>query len=407
MSKRIIVIYHFFYPDDVVSSRHISDFAEGLAKRGWEVTALTSNRFCRDPKAQVEKTEEIWHGVRIHRASRPAFKQSGNLGRLLNAFWLMARWLNFIARQPAYDAVVLGTDPQFSYFMLPLIRLMKPRSKLLCWGFDLYPEAIIANEMGLLSKLAYAVRPLTRFCYHRLDGMVDIGPCMRLLLDSYGHRAAQNTLVPWALIEPDAPIDPDPDTRRELFGDAQLALLYSGTIGKAHKFECFIALARELRRRSASVSLCFAGRGNHYDELRSMITEEDSNIHFAGFADESQLAKRLSSGDIHMISLRPGWEGVVVPSKFFGSLAAGKPLLYEGSPNSDIKIWIDQYQVGYAIDKDNTYQIADELCLLVDNPALLLEKQLNALKCYQENFSKEKVIDGWDDFLQKIIFKEK
>jgi len=403
MSKRVLVIYHFFYPDDVVSSRHLSDLAEGLAKRGWEVTALTSNRFCRDPKARVEKTEEMWHGVRIHRTSRPAFNQSGNLGRLLNALWLMVCWLTFIARQPAYDVVVLGSDPQFGYLMLPMIRLMKPRSKLLYWGFDLYPEAIIANEMGIISKLACAIRPLARFCYLKLDGMVDIGPCMRRLLDSYGHRAAHNTLVPWALIEPDAPLDPDPDTRRELFGDSRLALLYSGTIGKAHEFECFIALARELRRRGACVSLCFAGRGNRYDELRSMITEEDSNIRFASFADESQLAKRLSSGDIHMISLRPGWEGVVVPSKFFGSLAAGKPLLYEGSPNSDIKIWIDQYQLGYAIDKDNIYQIADKLCLLVDNPALLLEKQLNALKCYQENFSQKKVIDGWDDFLKQIL----
>ena len=188
----------------------MSDFAEGLAKRGWEVTALTSNRFCRDPKARVESREEVWRGVRIHRAYRPAFKQSSNLGRLLNAFWLMASWLAFIVRQPAYDAVVLGTDPQFGYFILPFIRLMKPRSKLVYWGFDLYPEAIIADEMGLASKLACAVRPVTRFCYRRLDGMVDIGPCMRRLLDGYGHRAARATLVPWALSESDVPVKPDP-----------------------------------------------------------------------------------------------------------------------------------------------------------------------------------------------------
>ncbi|MCX7424601.1 MAG: glycosyltransferase family 4 protein [Planctomycetia bacterium] len=381
----------------------MSDFAEGLAKRGWEVTALTSNRFCRDPKARVERREEVWRGVRIHRAYRPAFKQSSNLGRLLNAFWLMVSWLAFVIRQPAYDAVVLGTDPQFGYFMLPFIRLMKPRSKLVYWGFDLYPEAITADEMGLASKLAYAVRPVTRLCYRRLDGMVDIGPCMRRLLDSYGHRAVRATLVPWALSESDAPVKPDPQARRELFGDARLTVLYSGTIGKAHEFECFIGLARELRRRGAGISFCFAGRGNRYDELRAMVSEEDRNVSFAGFADESQLAKRLSAGDIHMISLRSGWEGVVVPSKFFGSLAAGRPLLYAGAPNSAIKTWIDQYRVGYVVNNSSICQIADELCDLADKPTLLQEMQLNAVKCYQENFSRDKVIDGWDEFLQRIL----
>lgn len=403
MSKRVLIIYHFFYPDDVVSSRHMSGFAEGLARRGWEVTVLTSNRLCRNPKACLEKKDETWQGIRIHRGFRPAFRQSSNLGRLLNAFWLVVCWLAFIARQPAYDVVVLGTDPQFGYVMLPFIRLLKPRSKLVYWGFDLYPEAIIADGMGIVSKLARAVRPVTRFCYRRLDGVVDIGPCMRRLLDGYQHGAARATLVPWALSEPDAPIKPDPEARRELFGEARLTLLYSGTIGKAHEFECFIGLARELRRRGASIAFCFAGRGNRYDELRAMVGEEDKNISFAGFADESQLAKRLSAGDIHMISLRSGWEGVVVPSKFFGSLAAGRPLLYTGTPDSAIKTWIDQYQVGYVVDEDGICETADKLCDLADKPALLQDMQLNAFRCYQENFSQDKVIDGWDGFLREIL----
>lgn len=403
MGERTLVIYHFFHPDDVVSARILSNLAEGLAMRRWAVTALTSDRIHGDPKARVEKREEMWRGVRIHRASRPAFKQSSNLGRLLNAFWLMARWLMFIARQPAYDAVVLGSDPQFGYIMLPFIRLMKPRTKLLYWAFDLYPEAIIAKKIGFFSKLACGLRPLTRVCYRRLGGMVDIGSCMRRLLDGYGHRAGRATLVPWALTELDAPLEPDAETRRGLFGDALLTLLYSGTIGQAHEFECFITLARELRRRGASVALCFAGRGNRYDELRAMVTDKDSNISFAGFADEGQLAKRLSSGDIHMLSLRPGWEGIVVPSKFFGSLAAGKPLLYEGSSTPAIQTWIDQYRVGFVINNGNVHQIAAELSRLADNPALLLEMQRNAFKCYQENFSKEEVIDGWDDFLKDTL----
>ncbi len=395
----VLIIYHFFHPDDVVSARQMSELAAGLAARGWDVTTLTSNRVIRDPSYKIAEAEEQWRGVRICRVARPAFRQAGNAGRLLNSFWLQAKWLRFILRRPAWDAVILGTDPQFGYLMLPFIKLFKHRSKLFCWAFDIYPEAIIAGRMGVFSALARALRPMAGFCYRFLDGMADIGPCMRRLLDAYGHHAARATIVPWALAEPAAPLMPDPAARHELFGDARLAILYSGTIGWAHEFRGFIELARELRRRSAPVHFCFAGRGNRYGELRAMISSDDSNISFAGFADENQLSRRLGAGDIHMISLREGWAGVVLPSKFFGSLAAGRPLLYTGTADSAIKMWIDQHQVGYVVDSGNVDQVADELCRLAGNPDLLAAKQQAAFDCYKNNFSKTMMLNAWDKFL--------
>lgn len=402
MARRVLVVYHFFYPDDVVSARHLTELAEGLARRGWEVTALGSNRFCRDPETRIPITDETVRGVRYHRAHRPAFKQSSNLGRLLNAAWLMVSWLGYIARQPKFDVIVLGTDPQFSYFMLPFLRLLRKRSKLVSWGFDLYPEAIIASDMGIFSRLGRMIRPFTGFCYKRLDAMVDIGPCMRQLLDGYGHHAERETLVPWALAEPERPLEPDTDTRRELFGDTQLALLYSGTIGKAHEFKRFVKLARILRERGASVALCFAGRGNQYEALRAMVTDEDTNISFAGFADEDQLVKRLGSGDIHLISLRRQWEGVVVPSKFFGSLAAGKPVLYDGGPDSAISLWSKRYGLGFTLNNDNLDETADTLCAIAADRGQLAEKQEKAFRCYHEHFSREAVLNGWDTLLQRL-----
>lgn len=402
MKGSILIVYHFFHPDDVVSARQKSGLAESLAKKNWHVSVLTSNRIYSRPEETVPKDED-WQGIHIHRAFRPKLAQSSNIGRLINSFWLQIAWLLYIWKQPAFDAIILGTDPQFSYFMLPFIRLLKRRSKLILWSFDVYPEAVVADSGGLVSFFANLVRPLTRFCYRRLDGMVDIGPCMRTLLDKYGHEAGRITLVPWALTEPEAPLQPDPKTRHDLFGDAELALLYSGTIGKAHEFECFVELARELRRRNASVAFCFAGRGNRYAQLREMVTEEDTNISFAGFADEAELAKRLSSGDIHMLSLRPGWEGIVVPSKFFGSLAAGKPLLYAGSPESSIRIWTERHDLGFVVEPQNIPQIADTLCHLAKHPDLLRDKQERSWKCYHEEFSRERVIEGWDQFLDKVL----
>ncbi len=399
----VLIVYHFFHPDDVVSARQFSYLARGLAERGWDISVLTSNRVFRNPKGRISEKKETWHGVKIHRVSRPAFRQSSNIGRLCNSAWLMAKWLFFIARQPAYDAIILGTDPQFGYFILPWIHLLKRRTRLLHWVFDMYPECIIADSPGFLGKLASITKGMAGFCYKFVDGMVDIGPCMRRRLNTYGHKAEQTTITPWALVEPTSPLKSDMDTRKELCGDARLALLYSGTIGNAHEFKLFITLARELRQRKASIHFCFAGRGNRYAALRESVQEQDTNISFAGFANEEQLAKRLGAGDIHLISLREGWDGVVLPSKFFGSLAAGKPLLYTGTKASAIPGWIEEYKVGFVINEQNVLQTADALCELAETPAALEQMQARAYACYQQHFSFKANTNAWDKFLRQIF----
>jgi len=403
-ANRLLLIYHFFFPDDVVSARVFSSLAEGLVDRGWKVSVLTSNRIYKDQRACIRKRKELWHGIMIHRVFRPAFNQASNFGRAFNSIFLIIRWVFFILSNKPYDAIVLGTDPAFGYLMFPLLKFFRPNTRLIYWSFDMYPEAIMADNGGGLSRMSMLFRPLTRICYSVLDGIADIGPCMRRLLDGYRHRAVRSTLVPWALIEPEEPLKPDFEVRNRLFGNAKLTILYSGTIGKAHEFDCFINLARELRRRGASISFCFAGRGNRYHELREMVKDEDTNIFLADFIDEKGLQLRLGAGDIHMISLRRGWEGVVVPSKFFGSLAVGRPLLYQGSEESSIKMWIEKFGVGYCVNNDNIEQIADELCKLSHDPFLLSKLQWKAKHCYNEHFSRKKVLDEWNLFLKSILF---
>jgi colanic acid biosynthesis glycosyl transferase WcaI len=78
-----IILYHFFYPDDVVSARHFSDFAEELANRDWEVTVLTSNRYCRSRERKIAVKEEVWKGIRVIRISRPGWQQANDILRII------------------------------------------------------------------------------------------------------------------------------------------------------------------------------------------------------------------------------------------------------------------------------------------------------------------------------------
>jgi hypothetical protein len=403
---RLLLAYHFFHPDDVVSARIFSDLAVEQQRRGWEVTVVTSNRSCFD-RARAFPAFEDWSGVQIHRVFRPPWTQSRPLQRLANSGWMTAAWLAKVAqlaRAAPFDAVIVGSDPAFSPTLGRGLRRLLPRAALVHWCFDLYPEAIAAEGANpAVAALVPVARGLMRWGYGAYDALVDIGPRMQERLRGYGTGVAQQTLVPWALAEPARAPIADPRVRAELYPRAKLGLLYSGTMGRAHDHRAFLALARTCRARSGDdVGFCFSSRGNRQNELAAAVTPEDTNVHLVPFADEAALQARLGAADLHLVSLQPEWAGVVVPSKFFGSLAVGRPLLYAGPAESEIARWIGQFDVGLTLG-DDVGPVADRLHALVRQPDDLARWQANAFTVYQREFSKRVVNDRWDETLRALV----
>ncbi len=400
----ITILYHFFHPDDVVGARQFSDFAVELARRGWDVTVLTSNRLWGRPKAKIAVAREDWHGVRIIRVPRFGWNQANDILRIGNALWIMMGWLLRLLKLPRTDVIVVGSDPQFSQLLFPAIKKLVRPKVLAYWCFDLFPEAILADGVkGPVRWGAKFMRQLISKTYQPVDLMVDLGPCMRKRLNVHNHRASRETLTPWALVEAKAPEQPDPTVRNEMFGEATLTLLYSGNMGKAHDFMPFLHLARSLRRIDPKIAFCFACRGNRMDELKTAITAQDTNVRLVPFADESELSKRLNAADIHLLSLRPEWEGVVVPSKFFGSLAVGKPVIYAGPDFSSIAGWVREFDVGMVLTEDNFKSVIQQLLTIAKNPAMLTSWQKNAITTYQNHFSKKIVMDAWNSALHGVL----
>jgi colanic acid biosynthesis glycosyl transferase WcaI len=400
---RLTALYHYFHPDDVVSARHYADLCLGLTALGWEVEVLPCNRGCRDERKTYSLNEK-WRGVNIRRVWRPPIAQASTVGRILNACWMIASWC-CIAFRPSNrlpDVLLIGTDPIMSILVAAVVKLLRPRVRIVHWVFDLYPEALVADallpEKSLLVRLLH---PLLRRAYRSCDLIADLGPCMGERLVAYGALGRQSTLVPWAVVEPEAVLAPDPRVRAKLFGEARLAVLYAGNFGRAHGYEEFLELARAVR--GSGIHFCFAVRGNRVQELKSAVGPEDTNVSFADFAAESELSARLAAADVHLASLRPGWTGVVVPSKFFGSLAAGRPVVFAGEPQSAIARWIRQYNVGWVLDGTSVLQVKEALERQAAIPRELHELQKRCYDTYQERFSRQTMVDAWDFALRKTI----
>jgi glycosyltransferase involved in cell wall biosynthesis len=297
---------------------------------------------------------------------------------------------------------VIGTDPILSILVAPFWRLFRPKTKIVLWCFDLYPEAAYAE--GVLrpdSRAAALLRSLLIRAYAACDLIVDIGACARSLLATYRAPARRATLVPWALCEPAALPAPAPAERLVLFGNARLALLYSGNFGRAHSLEDLLDLAR--RMRGSGAHFTFSIRGNRAHSVRAAITAADVNVSVVEFAAPAELESRLAAADIHVVTLREEWTGAVVPSKFFAALAAGRPVLFCGSPRSSIAAWIEDLGLGWVLAPGDAPQIAEALIRLMETPAELTRLQEHCFRAYHERFARRITLDRWDDELRRLL----
>ncbi|MBZ5552577.1 MAG: glycosyltransferase family 4 protein [Acidobacteriia bacterium] len=397
-----LVLYHYLYPDDVVSAIHFTELSTGLAAKGWRVVASSSNRSCRTERRKFAR-RSVWSGVEFHRIWRPPLAQASRFGRMVNTLWMIVAWsLLALNRSIRPDVLIVGTDPVLSPLISIVWKRLRPHVKLVHWCFDLYPEAAVAD--GLLREGSLLVRlfkNLMRSAYRNFNLIVDIGVCMRKRLMQYGFRAAAETIAPWALVELTTPAPIPVAERCELFGDSTLCLLYSGNFGRAHAWEGIPEIAEALH--PAGARIVFSVRGNAVVELREALDRARVPIGCVAFAGAEGLIARLSAADIHIVSLRDEWTGTVVPSKFFGALAVGRPVLFVGRADSAISKWITQWEVGWVLDPSRSGKLAGELLQWSQSPEAKLRLFQHCHDVYRREFSREQAIDRWDKVLRALI----
>jgi lipopolysaccharide/colanic/teichoic acid biosynthesis glycosyltransferase len=182
------------------------------------------------------------------------------------------------------------------------------------------------------------------------DGVIAVGEFMSDLLQVRGVDPEKIRVVHnWADGERVRPVLPETNPFLDGHGlRNKFIVLYSGNMGLAHPFETVLNAAERLKAHDDIVFL-FIGGGKKQKEVEER-SRGGSNMKFLPFQAEDDLAFSLSSGDLHLITLRPGLEGLIVPSKLYGALAAGRPILYIGPAESETARVVEEGKCGFVIE---------------------------------------------------------
>ena len=130
--------------------------------------------------------------------------------------------------------------------------------------------------------------------------------------------------------------------------------MYSGNMGLGHLFDEVLAVASEEASaeisRAKNTRFAFFGGGKRRAEMEAFVSAHpDASVELHDYVDAQDLNAHLASADVHLVSLRPEWDGTMVPSKLQGVFAARRPVIFIGSENSSIGQWVLESGGGWLI----------------------------------------------------------
>jgi glycosyltransferase involved in cell wall biosynthesis len=316
----------------------LSDLAFYLADTRHEVAIITSRQRYDDPAADLPADETV-RGVRVHRVRTPRFGRGNLVGRALDylGFYVAATLCLRRILAPG-DIVVAKTDPPL--ISIPAAWVARGRrATLVNWLQDLFPEVAIALGLrGIDGPLGRWLQALRNGSLRQASMNVAIGERMRERLLAEGVASDRVTVIPnWADGEAIRPVAHERNPLRREWGlDGKFVVGYSGNLGRAHEFDTILGAAERLRDEPGIVFL-FIGGGAQMARVRQAATDRGlANVVFQPYQPRERLNLSLGAADVHLVVLRPELEGLIVPSKAYGCLAAGRPIIFVGDGEGEI-----------------------------------------------------------------------
>lgn len=406
---RILLINQTFYPDVAATAQHGHDLARYLVAQGHQVSVIASRSFYGHAGGSLPAYEKV-DGIEIHRVGRSFYGKAGLFARSLDfALFCILTAVKSLEIVRHDVCICLTTPPYISLLGLALRSVRG--TKVVYWAMDLYPDVLVAT--GVLredSAVTRLLERLNRFALRRSDRVVVLGRCMEDRVRGKDIDMSRVRRIPvWSEVfaasdesAKDASArSANPYRRQWGIGDRTL-VMYSGNFGIGHDVETF-AHAAKLLEKDDDIMFAFVGGGKRKDELLgAMRAMKLDRFVEADYQPREQLGDLLSAADVHLASMRPGWEGVMVPSKIYGTLGAGRPVVWVGGSSSEVSAIIRDIGCGFTVMPGDAEGLANAIRTLARDAALRTAMGARARQSMVDQWGMEHALAKWKRLLDEL-----
>lgn len=401
---RILLLNQYYYPDIAATAQLATDLAEYLAERGHDVTVVSSTRVYAGASAALRRPRgEHRNGVRIIRVPSTAFGRSSNLGRSVDYMTFLSGALAHLFAGARPDVVVaLSTPPLVAALGLVAQRLWQTR--LVYWVMDVYPD--VAVQLGVLRANGYSTQALRRIAnavLNQADAVVALDDAMReRLVAAGGPRAKIEVIDNWSDGAAIRPSSGETNRLRRTLGlEGTFTVSYSGNMGMAHDFSTLLGSMRLLRNEA--VHWLFIGDGPRRAPFEGQVrTSRIDRVSFLPYRERCDLGESLTAADASLVSVANGLAGMMVPSKLYGILAAGLPVLYVGPSEGRVAEVIREHNVGIALSNGDSVGLAEAIRWLRDHAPEREQMGQNARRLFEHRFDRPVALERHHQLLRRV-----
>jgi glycosyltransferase involved in cell wall biosynthesis len=405
--QRIIFVNRYFHPDLSATSQILTDLARDLSVKGMDVHIMTGTQAYDDPSRVYPRSGQMG-SVKVKRIASSRFGRARLSGRLLDylTFYVGAAWHLLRTVRPG-DVIVAKTDPPLISVVAAAVAMLR-RAVLINWIQDLFPE--VAQSLAILrgGALSNYLRSLRNVSLRQARWNVVIGSIMadRLIAEGVPHHSVR--LIPnWANGEEIRPVERQANGLIELWDlSGRFVVGYSGNMGRAHEFETLLNAAQLLGRIPDIVFLLIGDGAQRPWILRQIDQRGFKNVVLRPYQPKHLLSFSLGVPHVHVASLQPPLEGLIVPSKFYGIAAAGRPTLYVGHKEGEIARLLATHECGWTIAPGHSAELAARILDLAANTALVDRAGRNARQAFEKHFDRRIATDRWHSLLRETLLTQ-
>jgi glycosyltransferase involved in cell wall biosynthesis len=405
---KVVFVNRFFHPDLSATSQMLSDLAVRLARAGLDVHVICSRQLYEDAGAKLPRSERV-HGVTVSRVWTTTFGRSSLRGRALDyaTFYVMATARLWTILRSG-DVAIVKTDPPL--LAVPAAVAVALRgAKLVNWLQDVFPE--VASRLGV--RLPAAVHTGLQALRDRTlafaKANVVLGTRMRDYLSA--RDVEPDTLHIIENWSDGGAVLPKPteqsDLRARLGLQEHFIAAYSGNLGRAHDIDTLLEAAHELRADPGFEFLIIGGGAKMLALEQHARASGLTSFHFLPYQPRDALADSLAAADVHLASLLPDLEGLIVPSKMYGILAAGRPAVFIGDPDGELARLIGQTQCGASVRCGDGRRLAQILRDLRRDRDERLQMGARARAVFEKRFTVDHAAEKWVQLLRGLGARER
>jgi len=414
LKRKILVIEQHFYPEVAATGQLLLDLCEDLVKAGYQVKVITGNPTEIYQKKIDIPRRENYQGIEIVRLKNTALSKYNMAGRVINylTFHLSIFFHIIFSQRP--DLVLVLSNPPFISFHGLILKIFK-KCKVIYNVQDLFPD--LAVELGKLRNkpFIFVLKTLSKYIIRKMDKVIVVGECMEqkireeVLKDGEADHIV--TIHNWADGEKLKVIGvlgvgaEDNCLKREWSLEGKFVVLYSGNIGYLHEFDTIIKAAEDLRDSGyKDIVFVFIGEGIKKEYIRKKAVERGlNNILFFPYQARDKLTYSLGIADVSLVTLEKGFEGMVVPSKIYGILASGRPVIAVVGGESEIVEIIREGNCGEVVKIGDYQALVDGIINYYKDRKKCREDGLNGRRYFEENFDRKIATRKYIEVIEEVL----